>query len=62
MDDRSVDVSFFKTAWHAGAAEYGRARAEKYGRIARTFVVLGWFVAAVLVLGIYVAAHGGFGG
>lgn len=55
-------MSFFKTAWRAGAEEYGRARAQKYGRIARTGAALGWLVAALLVLGIVLAAHGGFGG
>lgn len=55
-------MSFFKTAWHAGAAEYGRARAEKYGAWARFFVVVGWLLAALLVLGIMVAKDGGFGG
>lgn len=55
-------MSFFKTAWHAGAAEYGRARAEKYGRAARGFTALGLLAALVLLAGIVVAARGGFGG
>ena len=55
-------MSFFKTAWHAGAAEYGRARAERYGRIAQGISVLGVLLAVVLVAGIIAAAQGAFGG
>lgn len=28
-------MSFFRKAWYSGAEEYGKARAEKYGKIAR---------------------------
>ena len=55
-------MSFFRTAWHAGAAEYGRTRAEKYGRRARALTVLGVGTAAVLVVGIVAAAQGALGG
>lgn len=55
-------MSFYKTAWHAGAAEYGRTRAEKYGRRAKALTMLGMLAAALLVVGIVVAANGGFGG
>lgn len=55
-------MSFFKTARHAGAMEYGRVRAEKYGRHARGVAVLGWLAAGALVVGIIAAAQGAFGG
>jgi len=55
-------MSFFRTAWHAGAAEYGRARAEKYGRAARGLTALGFLVALALLAGIVIAVNGGFGG
>lgn len=55
-------MSFFKTAWHAGAAQYGQSRAEKYGRRAKVGVVLGWLAAGLLVLGIMMAKNGAFGG
>lgn len=55
-------MSFYKTAWHAGAAEYGRARAEKYGRRAKALTMLGVLAAALLVVGIVAAAQGALGG
>lgn len=55
-------MSFFKTARNAGAMEYGRVRAEKYGRQARGWALLGWLAAAVLLIGIIAAAQGAFGG
>ena len=55
-------MSFHRRAWHAGADEYGRRRAEEYGRRAKALVVLGWLASGLLVLGIMIAAQGGFGG
>lgn len=55
-------MSFFKIARNAAAAEYGRVRAEQYGRRAKGAAVLGWLTAGALVLGIIAAAHGAFGG
>lgn len=53
---------FFKTARAAGAAEYGRARAERYGRRAKAARVLGALAACVLLLATVAAGHGAFGG
>lgn len=51
-----IMTPFFKIAKESGAAEYGRARAEAYGRRAKAAVVLGWLVALALVAGtVYVA-------
>jgi hypothetical protein len=55
-------VSFFKIARNAAAAEYGRVRAEQYGRRAKGLSVLGLLVAFLLVAGIIAAAQGAFGG
>lgn len=55
-------MSFFKTAWHAGAAEYGRARAERYGRWARAAGAIGVLISLLLAVGIVIAVQGGFGG
>lgn len=53
---------FFKQARAAGAAEYGRARAERYGRRAKAARVLGVLAACVLLLATVAAGHGAFGG
>lgn len=55
-------MTFFKTARHAAAMEYGRVRAEAYGRRRRVGAVLACLAGAILLMGIVVAAHGGFGG
>jgi hypothetical protein len=55
-------MSFFKIARDAGAAEYGKARAEKYGRRAQFRASLGLMLAALLVVGIIAAAQGMLGG
>jgi hypothetical protein len=55
-------VSFFKIARNAAAAEYGRVRAEQYGRRAKGLSALGCLAALVLVLAIIAAAQGAFGG
>jgi hypothetical protein len=53
---------FFERAWHSGADEYGRARAEKYGRRARWWALIKLAAIVVLVILIPVAISGGFGG
>jgi hypothetical protein len=55
-------MTFHRRAWHAAAAEYGRQRAEKYGRIARVRLVVACILGAGLLLLIVLAAQGGFGG
>jgi hypothetical protein len=55
-------VTFFKTARQAAAMEYGRVRAERYGRAAKGRAVLGLLLAGLLVIGIIAAAQGAFGG
>jgi hypothetical protein len=55
-------TDFFKQARSAGAAEYGRARAERYGRRAKAARVLGVLAAGALLLATVAAAHGAFGG
>lgn len=54
-------MSFFERAWNAGADEYGRTQAQRYARRARALVVLGAFVAVLLVIGIVYVAGGPFG-
>lgn len=55
-------MSFYRTAREAAAMEYGRVRAEKYGRRARAGVVAGLLLAGALMVGIVAAAQGAFGG
>lgn len=55
-------MSFFQTARRAGAEEYGRRRAESYGRQARAGAVFGVLLAALLLVGIVAAAQGALGG
>jgi hypothetical protein len=55
-------TDFFKQARAAGAAEYGRARAERYGRRAKAARVLGALAVCVLLLATVAAGHGAFGG
>ena len=55
-------VTFHERAYRAAAEEYGRRRAERYGKVAKALAALGWLVGIVLAIGIVVAAHGGFGG
>ena len=45
-------MSFFERAWHSAAHEYGRARAEQYGRWAKIGNVLGALLCVLLALGI----------
>lgn len=54
-------MSFFKTARAAGAAEYGRVRAETYGRRAKLTAGLGGLAAVVLVFAILWVAGGPLG-
>jgi hypothetical protein len=55
-------VSFFKTAWHSAAQEYGSKRAEKYGRLAHLGAAVGYLLMVVLGIGIFAAGNGWFGG
>jgi hypothetical protein len=55
-------VSFQRRAWYAAADEYGRRRAERYGAYARAGRGVCWLAGVLLLVGIVVAAHGGFGG
>jgi hypothetical protein len=59
MDHR---VSFFRTARDAAAMEYGRVRAEKYGRRAKAGAFASLLLGALLLAGIVAAAQGAFGG
>lgn len=45
-------MSFFERAWHSAAHEYGRARAEQYGRWAKLGNALGVVLCVALALGI----------
>lgn len=50
-------MGFYRTARHAGAEEYGKARAERYGKQALYVRVFG-FVALAAFLGYcYVIGH-----
>jgi hypothetical protein len=55
-------MGFFERAHIAGAQEYGRLRAEKYGRRAKfgRFLAVLAIVALLFLTGY--AAHGGLGG
>lgn len=55
-------MNFFGEARRAGAAEYGRVRAERYGRRARFGAAVMVVLCVLLAVGIVVAARGGFGG
>jgi predicted lysophospholipase L1 biosynthesis ABC-type transport system permease subunit len=55
-------MGFFARARAAGAEEYGRRRAEAYGRTAQFLRLLGLLAIVALVIGIGYAAHGGLGG
>lgn len=55
-------MSFRKRAWSAAADEYGRRRAERYGRFVNILTALGWTAAAILLLFTVFAAEGRFGG
>jgi hypothetical protein len=55
-------VSFHRRAWYAAADEYGRRRAEQYGRYARARAALGLCAAVVLAVLTIVAVMGAFGG
>lgn len=55
-------MGFFRTAWHAGADQYGRSRAEQYGRRARAGRLVAVLAIVMLVIGIVVAVQGGLGG
>lgn len=54
-------MSFFKIAKDAGAAEYGRVRAEAYGRRAKAAAVAGSLLAVLLIVAIVWAAGGPLG-
>lgn len=41
MPHGGVGMTFFKTARNAAAQEYGRVRAERYGRRAKAVALLG---------------------
>lgn len=52
-------MDFYRHAWRAGAEQYGRNRAERYGRLALLGMVLGWVAAGVLFLAVvYMAQRG----
>lgn len=55
-------MTFHRRARNAAADEYGRQRAERYGRIARARAALGILAVFLLTLGVIAAAHGAFGG
>jgi hypothetical protein len=55
-------MSFHKRAWNAAADEYGRQRAEQYGRYAKARAILGVLTISVIVILTIAAAHGAFGG
>ena len=55
-------MTFHRRAWHAAAEEYGRKRAEEYGRRAKIGAVLGWLLAGILLWAYILAAAGAFGG
>lgn len=55
-------MGFFERARAAGAEEYGRRRAEQYGRTARFGRFLALLAIVALVIGIGYAVHGGLGG
>jgi hypothetical protein len=55
-------MGFQDRAWRAAADEYGRARAEKYGRIAKAGRALAGLAMVVLVFGAWLAGHGLLGG
>ena len=55
-------MSFHRRAWHAAADEYGRRRANRYGRFANLGRGLLFLAVSVLLLLVIVAAQGGFGG
>lgn len=44
-------MSFHGKAWEAAAAEYGRVRAERYGRLARAWQ---WFKILAFLAGVIV--------
>lgn len=45
-------MGFFETAYHAAAAEYGRSRAESYGRWAKIMRALQLLAVVALALGV----------
>jgi len=55
-------MGFFERAWYAGAEEYGRKRAEQYGRRAAFGRLLAVLAIVALVIGIGMAVGGGLGG
>lgn len=55
-------MTFHKRAWYAAADEYGRQRAEKYGRYASVGRSLGLLAVFLLTLGVIAAVQGAFGG
>lgn len=57
-----ADDDFFRTARRSAAAEYGRVRAERYGRLARAGHATLWLFAAILLLLTIASAQGAFGG
>lgn len=52
-------MGFYERAYGAAAEEYGRQRAEKYGRIARAWQVVKVTAAIALVIGIIYMWHVG---
>ena len=55
-------MTFHRRAWYAAADEYGRRRAESYGRIARARLGLALLAVVLLIIGCIIAAQSGFGG
>lgn len=55
-------MTFHRRAWYAAADEYGRRRAERYGRYARARGWLGLIAVFGLTVCVIAAAQGAFGG
>lgn len=53
-------MSFHREAWRSAAQEYGRVRAERYGRIARVRAMLVTLIIVVLVVLVAAAMNGAF--
>jgi hypothetical protein len=52
-------MGFMDRAWNSAADEYGRARAEKYGRIMRVWRAIQVCIGIALALGIAYLRHVG---
>jgi len=52
-----MGMGFMDRAWNSAADEYGRARAEKYGRLMKVWRVVQVVACLVLAAGIAYLAH-----